>query len=104
MPSMSGGRASEGMVGDRIQLATCCFVEPARALGPIDRQKAAMILKPLARLARATQAESAAAESDTSARVRFGGANIMLTFGNRGLWIFPFLADVITGHKYTCGS
>src|SRR5919106_6277590 len=42
-------RKCQGMVGERRQLAAFCILERARALDPIDRQKATVVLEPLAR-------------------------------------------------------
>jgi hypothetical protein len=44
------GSEHQGVVGDRSQPPALCFLERARALGSIEREKAAMVLQPLARL------------------------------------------------------
>ena len=40
----------QGLVGDRRQLPPLCIIERAHALDPIERQKATVILEPVARL------------------------------------------------------
>ena len=90
------------MVGKRSQLPALCILERARALDPIDRKKATVILEPLARAGAGDPARrTRPRESGTPACVRFGGANVMLIFGDQGLLIIPVIADVITGVKVT---
>jgi hypothetical protein len=39
-------RERQGVVGDHSQLPALCILERARALDPIDRQKATVVLEP----------------------------------------------------------
>jgi hypothetical protein len=43
-------RKRQGMAGDRNQLPALCILERARALDPIQRKEAPMVLEPRARL------------------------------------------------------